>query len=233
MKMKPLRILSMILFYFGIILGFLLATITIWENVEALNYFFKGASYAPFQGLDCPRLLTRSETGVITSVFDNPTDTEDNFSYKIEIGNVVSPRIIADQIVVPAHQTKSVALTVNKDDIDLQFFIFAKITISPNAFRPTRVASCGIMVINNRILNGKQIFAIALALSLLGIVFGLGLWERTGQNTDSNANRLMRTLALVVLLAMFAGLIGWWLAGTTLVVITMLLFLISMRFAFA
>ena len=233
MKIKSLRLLSSLIFFLGVILGFVLAIISLWNQVEALNYFFKGASYAPFQGLKCPIMMTRSETGVVTSVFDNPADSEDNFSYKIEISNIVSFRIIEDQITVPAHQTKDVAFTVTKDDIDLQFFIFVKITISPNSSRPTRVATCGIMVLNNQNLNGKQIFAITFALSLLGIVVGLSVWQRISGEVDSNIKRLMQTLAIVVLLAMFAGLIGWWLAGTVLAVITILLLLISVRFAFA
>ena len=233
MKIKSLRILSGVIFFLGVILGFAIAIISLWGKVEALNYFFRGASYAPFQGLKCPTLMTRSETGVVSSEFDNPTDTEDNFYYKIEISNSVSPRIIKNQITVPAHQTKDVVFQVNKDDIDLQFFVFVKITISPTSSRPTRMANCGIMVLNDQMFKGKQIFAIVFTLSLLGIILGLNLWQRTSRAADSNISRLMLTLAIVVLLAMLAGIAGWWLVGTVLTAITILLFLISVRFAFA
>jgi len=233
MNIKSLRRLSSVIFFLGVILGFVLAIVSLWGKVEALNYFFRGASYAPFQGLQCPILITRSESGTVTSVFDNPTDTEDNFYYKIQISNIVSPRIIEDQITIPAHQTKDITFTVNNDDIDLEFFIFVKITISPNSARPTQVATCGIMVLNNQILHGGQIFELIFALSLLGIVIGFSLWQRTSREVDSNIRRLMLTLAIVVLLAMFAGLVGWWLAGIVLAVLTILLLLIGVRFAFA
>jgi len=233
MNIKSLRILSSTIFFLGVILGFVLAIVSLWGNVEALNYFFRGASYTPFQGLKCPILMTRSESGAVTAVFDNPTSTEDTFYYKVQISNIVSPRIIEDQIAVPTHQTKDITFTVNNDDIDLEFFVFVKITISPNSSRPTQAASCGIMVLNNQILNGGQIFELVFALSLLGIVIGFSLWQRTSREVDSNIKRLMLTLAIVVLLAMFAGLVGWWLAGTVLAVLTILLLLIGVRFAFA
>jgi len=88
-------------------------------------------------------------------------------------------------------------------------------------------------VLNTPMLKGGQILAITFALSLLGIVLGLGVWQRTSRGADSNINRLMQTLAIVVLLAMLAGIAGWWLVGTVLAAITILLFLISLRFAFA
>jgi hypothetical protein len=41
----------------------------------------------------------------------------------------------------------------------------------------------------------------------------------------------MQALGFVVLLAMFAGAMGWWMVGLALAVITILLLVISLRFA--
>src|SRR5258706_16138206 len=132
MKITSLRILGSILFFLGIISGFSIAIISTWNKVESANYFFRGTTYEHFNGLRCPLLMMRSETGVIDAVFDNPTNSDDDFYYKAEISGFFSPRQIEDHVSVPAHQKRSVDLTVNKDDIDLQFFIYASIVISAN-----------------------------------------------------------------------------------------------------
>ncbi len=175
--------------------------------------------------------MIRSETGVIDAVFDNPTNSDDDFYYKVEISGFFSPRQIEDHISVPAHQKRSVTLTVNKDDIDLQFFIFAKIVISPNSTRPTREADCGIMVLNNSRFTGGQLFTVALVLSLLGIIVGFILWHRSSVDVNSDIHRVMQLLGIVVLLAMIAGLVGWWLAGILFIVLALLLFLTLVRLA--
>jgi len=186
--------------------------------------------YEHYNGLRCPLLMVRSEDGIIKANFNNPTDGEDDFYYKVQISGFFSPRQIEDRISVPAHQTRSVSLTVTRDDIDLQFFIFAKIVISPNATRPTREADCGIMVLKNPGFTGNQLFTGALVLSLLGIVCGFILWRRFSMELNSNVHRVMQTLGIIVLLAMLAGLIGWWFAGMLLIVLALLLFLALVRF---
>ena len=231
MKIPYLRILGIILFFLGIISGFSIAIISTWNKVESADYFFRGTTYEHFNGLRCPLLMMRSETGVIDAVFDNPTNSDDDFYYKVEISGFFSPRQIEDHISVPAHQKRSVTLTVNKDDIDLQFFIFAKIVISPNSTRPTREADCGIMVLNNSRFTGGQLFTVALVLSLLGIIVGFILWHRSSVDVNSDIHRVMQLLGIVVLLAMIAGLVGWWLAGILFIVLALLLFLTLVRLA--
>jgi len=233
MKISPLRILGSILFFLGILSGFSIAIISTWSKVESADYFFRGTTYEHFSGLRCPLLLTRSETGVVNAVFDNPTDSADDFYYKVEISGFLSPRQIEGHVSVPAHQKGRVGFTVNKDDIDLQFFVFVKIVISPNAARSTREADCGIIVLGNSGFTGGQLFTIALVLSLLGIIPGFVLWRRSGMDVNSDIQRVMQLLGIVVLLAMFAGLVGWWFIGILFIVLMVLLFLILIRFGIA
>jgi hypothetical protein len=229
MKIPYLRILGIILFFLGISSGFSIAIIGTWNKVESADYFFRGTTYEHFNGLRCPLLMMRSETGVVDAVFDNPTDSDDDFYYKVEISNSYSLRQIEDHISVPAHQKRRIDLTVNKDDIDLQFFIFAKIVISPNSTRPTREADCGIMVLGNSELTGSQLFTVALVLSLLGTILGFILWQRSNVNVNSDIHRVMQLLGIIVLIAMIAGLVGWWLAGILFIVLALLLFLTLVR----
>ena len=214
-------------------MGFALAIITIWNQLEAMSYYFTGAKYAPFHGLRCPVIITPTETGIVTAVFNNPTDREDKVFYKAEISGRPFPRQVENQITVPPHQTKSVQLTVDADDVDLLFFILVKMNILPNAFHPSQEAVCGTMVIDALGLTGAQISTFALSLSFLGIAVGLGVWQPTTTNLDRNAKRAMQTLGCVVLLAVVTGIMGWWVPAIALSVTTILLAVISLRFVFA
>jgi len=133
--------------------------------------------------------------------------------------------------MVPPNQTKTVRLAVDANDVDLMFFIFVKIGILPNALHRTQEAVCGIMVIKILGLTGAQLYRTALFLSFLGIAFGLGVWQRTGTKADQDIRRATQTLGFVVLLTMFAALMGWWIAGMALSAITILLLVISLRLA--
>jgi hypothetical protein len=233
MNTKLLRTLSGAVFFLGVILGFALAVITIWNRLEAVRYYFTGATYEPFDGLQCPVMIAPNEKGIVTAVFNNPTDREDNFFYRAEISGVVSTRQVEGQIAVPAHQRKSIQLIVDANDVDLMFFIFVKMNILPNALHRSQEAVCGIMIVNLIGLSGTQLSIATFSLSFLGIAIGLVLLQKTGAHADQNRQRAMQALGFVVLLTMFAGLMGWWIAGMALAVITALLIVISIHLAIA
>jgi hypothetical protein len=233
MNKRRLSLLRRAFFFLGVISGFALAIITIWNRLEAMNYYFTGVKYAPFPGLRCPILIAPTETGIVTAVFNNPTDREDNFFYKVEVSGKPFTRQVKNQIAMPPHQTKSIQLTVDANDVDLLFFILVKMNILPNAFHPSQEAVCGMMVVNVLGLTGAQISTFALSLSFLGIAVGLGVWQPTNSNLDRSAKRAMQTLGFVVLFEVVAGVLGWWVISVVLAVTTILLLVISLRFAFA
>lgn len=233
MNTRRFGLLRRALFFLGVITGFALAIITIWIRLEAINYYFTGVKYAPFHGLRCPVILAPTEKGIVTAVFNNPTDREDNFFYKVEVSGKPFTRQVENQIAVPPHQTKSIQLTVDANDVDLLFFILVKMNILPNALHPSQEAVCGTMVVDVLGLTGAQISTFALSLSFLGIAVGLGVWQPTTSNLDRSAKRAMQTLGVVVLLAVVAGMLGWWVISVAFAVTTILLLVISLRFAFA
>jgi hypothetical protein len=234
MNSRALRILIRAVFFLGVTIGFVLSGIALWNNLESISYFFNGVKYAPFHGLRCPLMIAPEEKGIVTAVFNNPTNEEDNFFYRVEIGGkAFSSRQVKDQIAVPPHQAKTIRLAVDANDVDLMFFIFTKITILPNSVHQSQEAVCGIMVVNILGLAGTQISTAAVFLSFLGIAIGLGLWQQTNTKADRDLLRVMQTLGFVVLLAMFAASMGWAIAAIALLVVTILLLVITLRFTIA
>jgi len=232
MQTRSKSIVGNIVFFLGIFIGLVLAIAAIWGDFEGLSYYYTGAAYGQFNGLHCPILMTRSETGIVTAIFNNSSNQKSEPYYEMEIGGLL-PRKFEDQLSVPPYGTKSVQWTVDANDIDLGFFIFAKIDILPDTLYSSREATCGIVVLNIPGLTGDQIFALTFAASLLGILIGLGLWENINKplmGISSNQRRAMQAMAISVLLAMFTGFMGWWGPGVLLCAITILLSVIFLQF---
>lgn len=234
MNKRTFLILGRAFFILGVILGFVLSVIAIWNELEAANYYFTGVKYAPFKGLRCPLILAPTEKGLVTAVFDNPTNEEDHFLYRAEIsGKAFSKRSIEAQISVPPHQQKNIRFSVDANDIDLLFFILVKITILPNSAHPSQEATCGTLVASLLGLKGSQVFLAALFLSVSGIVVGLGSWRPTSPKAKRDRQGVVQTLGVVVLLTLAAAYMGWWAVAIALTAIIILLVVISMRLAFA
>ena len=234
MHTRQLRFLSPAIFFLGITIGLVLSGISVWNNLESTSYFFTGVKYAPFKGLRCPLMIASTEKGIVTAVFNNPINEKDNFFYRAEIsGKAFSRRQVKDQIAVPPQQTKTIQLAVDTNDVDLMFFIFVKISILPNSVRRSQEAVCGVMLVDILGLTGAQISTTAVFLSFLGIAIGLGLWQHTSTKADRDLRRVVQILGFVVLLTMFAASIGWWIIAIALLVLSILLMVISLRFAIA
>jgi hypothetical protein len=231
MNTRLLRTIGYALFSLGVLFGFALAVVLIWSRLEAVHYFFQGATYDPFRRLNCPALIAPTEKGIVTAVFDNPTNREQNFFSRAEISGKPSTRRVDNQIAVPPHQRKSIQLTVDSGDRDLMYFIFVRMMIAPTAISRSQEAVCGIMVVDILGLTGAQISLAAFSLSFLGMGFGLSVLQKTGPGANQNITRIMQAIGFVLLVTLLAASLGWWIAGIALSAITAMLLVISLRFA--
>lgn len=219
---------SSIVFFFGIAVGLSLAVASIWADYEAVRYFFTGARFDAFPGMNCPILATHSETVTISASIENPGDLAVQPFYRVEVSGPVG-RMFRDQIPIPPHETQRAEWTVSTDDVDLRYFIMTKITLFPFAGARAREATCGIFVLKLDGPTGTQVLIISLAASLMGIIVGLSMWERqmaVVYKGTRQPQHVRRALGLVVLSAMFSSLMGWWLAGFVLCVLAILLLVI-------
>lgn len=231
MRAKSIRTFGSLIYFFGIFLGLGMSLAVEWSAFEGLSYFYTGAGYPSFNGLDCPLLMTRSETAAVKAGFDNPGNEEIEPYYEVTISGPASMRKFEGQLSVPAHASKSLQWTVNAGDIDLGFFVLIDMQVLPVAGYSTREDTCGIMVLNLTGPTGGQVFYLTLAATLLCIGIGLGLWENSiGMNVGHSLNlrRAMKVMGLAVLLAMLTSFMGWGLAGIVFCVMTILLVVIVM-----
>ncbi len=234
MNTKPLRILSRVSFLLGILTGLALTVVAIWNNLESSSYYFTGARYARFRGLHCPLLISPKEKGTVTAIFNNPSREKDDFFYRATVsGELFSTRQMEDKVTVLPQDSKTVRFSVDANDVDLEFFILARIMILPNSMHPSQEAVCGIMVIDILGLKGVQVSQLAVFLSFLGLAIGLGLWQQTDSKADRDLRYIVPALGFVVLMAMLTAALGWWTLAIGLTVITILLLVIFLRFTVA
>lgn len=233
------RLLVAFLFYLGVLVGLALAAAAAWADFEGLSYYATGAGYRTFSGLDCPVLMSSWETGVLTAHFENTGSQKIEPYYEIEISGATASRHLEGQVAVPPHGQRDVAWTTDSRDVDLGYFVFAKLDILPVAGLPTRETTCGILVAEVPGLSGTQILSAALLISALCMIAGL-LWPAIGfrlhreaaydGTSGSNGQRPARALGLATAFGILAALGGWWLLALILMAISLLLLLISIRY---
>jgi hypothetical protein len=134
------------------------------------------------------------------------------------------------------NKSKKVTWNVTSDDIDLRNFIFAQITNYPAQKVPFRQATCGILTIDLPQFTGKQVFAFAMIVILVGIAGGLIIWETygfplTGKLPD--VTRAMRTVGVLVLLGMLVSFLGYWMIGVIIFAATVLAIGVVLGFSLA
>jgi hypothetical protein len=177
-------------------------------------------------------MISAAERASVYETFDNPSDKETQQYYQVSVSGVTGLRTIEDQVNVPGHTSKTVSWTVDARDIDLGSFVMVQVKVLPVAGHTTRAATCGILVLTTDGISGTTLFDIALALSLLGIPAGLALREAGQQALSGKAlsgRNALRAVGIATLLALLAGLIGWWAIGLICAAVGVLLLVISVR----
>ena len=231
-----LRLLGVLLFMIGILLGVALMGAAAWGDIEAIFYGFDTIGGKPLSTLKCPVLMTTGETAKISVRIKNPTKQTIEPVLRADISQPGVFRQEMTQLSLAPGETKQVDWMVTKEDVDLRFFVLVKAYAYAISTLPFREATCGILILDLPGLTGSQILATALALMLLGIITGLLLWQSSskplfGRRLD--AAWAMCSLAGVVLLGVFSALMGWLLLNFLILVLCILLFSAFLYFAFS
>jgi hypothetical protein len=221
------RPLGVVLFSIGLLLGMALAGVTIWADFEAV-LFNPGLSHeAPLRSLRCPAMITTSETGKVTASLRNPLErsTERYVRTHITDGYVTLMREINNSVPLAPGEKQRLEWAVTADDAAFDRFILVKVMVRGRYPLPSRQGTCGILVVGVPLLEGSQVFSLAFAVSLLGMVAGYGLWFRASRPLGTQRRQVSRAMIAVagsVVVGTIVGWLGWLLPGLILFVITLL-----------
>src|SRR5574341_162828 len=228
---RPLRFLGIILFLIGVVVGLALAGSAAWADHEASLFDIGNAERADgvLRPFTCPVLITTHEVGTVRTSITNSAEHPREFTVRTNIsaGSIAGRR--QDEQVIPLEPGQTAALDwqVEPEDAAWNRVIMIRLYAPRNFSIPPRTASCGILVIDAPVASG-MIVAGAAAISLIGMLGGLGLWISLNRplvdRRQATGYAMMVVLGIVALSLLFSFLGLWQVvyAGIVLVVLVSL-----------
>ena len=220
---KPSSILSLLIFAVGVLIGLTIAILATWPDFEASSYDFARNTNTPLNGLICPIILNRNETGKVSLRVSNTTDKLLTPSVKTQISTSDLPISSLESLRLAAGESKKLEWTIGPSNIDLHYFIFAKALVYASYPIPNREATCGTFIVDLP-LSGTTFLILMVTLSLACMGSGLYTLNKINQRSERTEMNLrpIYFLAVLVLLAFIVSFIGWWIQSIVAIVIAVL-----------
>jgi hypothetical protein len=226
-KKKLLSKLGIIFFSTGVLVGMLMFVFMNWAYLEA--YFFFGYIAPADQSLPtlrCPLMMTTGETGAVTISLANNTTRDISPAIQIETSYFGAATLDKTSYPVAAGETSKISWPVTSEDIVFGDLIMARVYVYSTYTLPSRLGTCGTVVVNLPGLSGTSLFLILLVSSLACMAAGWCLWLTGNRPLEANGLITLRALiafTAVVLLGILAGCTGWWVVGVFCAVASLLL----------
>jgi hypothetical protein len=181
--------------------------------------------------LRCPVFVSPSETGLIRARFNNPTGQNLTRRIRIYLSQRRVPEMQQEFVALPLApgESRSLAWTVDGQNVVWNRLILARVYQNRNHPLPSRSSACGLIVANVFGLPGTLVSGLAVAASTLCILAGFLLWKRTshqnsGTTRQTSSRELsMQALTVVIAAGLLNNLLGQWMLGMILLVMTTLL----------
>jgi hypothetical protein len=228
-RSKILRILGVLVLSIGILVGMAVSAIGIMEDYEATRFdsslsLLRDASLKTFR---CPMVITTRESRTVTAWFKNTLDRPVLLTVRSHISNYLTLTTErTDRLSLEPGERKKLEWTVTPDDVLYGNLILVKVLQFRQYPMPARLGSCGIFVLDVPFLSGNLIVALAFAVSLLGMLGGIGLWivsQRPLTRHGRQSVHTLEALAATVVAGMIASMLGAWLLALILLAVTILL----------
>lgn len=225
---KAIRVLGLVLFTVGIVLGMALFATAAWGDFEASLFDLSLPSDGPLNTLSCPVLVTAAESGTVSATFTNPSERPIQRRVRIHVSDGLVTLLREEKSMLPLDpgERQRLQWTVTADDAVWGRLILARVYVYRQYPLPSATAACGILLVDLPPFTGGHVLALAVAASLLGIGLGGWLWMASNRPLAGRIRRVtygMAVLAGIVLAGMSASLLGWWLLAVGLLVLAILL----------
>lgn len=228
--MKNNKIFSLLVYpsyVIGLIVGLCLIIIAAWADMESTFYGFSRLADSGLRGFSCPVLMTRGETRPISLRVSNTTDSQIHPTIRTEISTSLLSQVSLENLELAPGESKRLEWSVGPENIDLKRFIFAKTLVFSAFPLPNQEATCGIFIIDLP-GSGKVILPILVALSLLGMGWGLYEMNRSVASNDwvEKYIRPLAFLAIMVVLGLVVSFLGGWVPSILILAVVLLMIVI-------
>jgi len=234
------RKLGFILYAIGIILGLILQGGAIWADFEASLFDVTlPANWADTElhTATCPLVIGSQETGKITASFTNDTEKDVNLRIRVHVtdGLVTLLREENTVLSIPAGDTQQSEWLIFPEDAAWEHFILVRIFQFRGYKIPSRSTSCGVLFLDLFNMTGNQIVIFLSIISLLGMFGGLAIYISLNHPLKGRNLSIAVALSILIVLVVVGSLIsflGSWVAGAGFLLVTALLLLSLLPFAF-
>lgn len=204
------------------------ATITIWPEIEVLLFDRPLILEERLTTLRCPPAVTPDEDAVVSATFTNDRDRNERFRAQARVSYLSAAVIdeVNQWVELAPGETKVVRWSLDPESAAFGRMILVRVHVSRRANMPPQQQGCGVLVLDLPYFTGAQyVFAMAVA-GLLALAASGYLWLAGGQPAQvakEAATRRRALLAATVAGAMFAGLFNLWALGALLLIFSALL----------
>jgi len=231
MKLKVFLLspLAGLLFLAGVLLQLSLSGGVVWGEVEASIFGTQMAGDG--LKLNCPLMLSPSESSSVTATITNSLDEQVSPSVTTEISKVGGVQSLSQSVSLTPHETRVVHWSVNPSDVIFGSLILVNIIQGRYGDLDPQHGFCGILVFNLFNLTGNETFVLMFISGILLILIGGMLWRRIHEPLTDGAVQTLQAcggLAGVTTLAMLTALPRWW--GLTLFLDAFALIMLSVIF---
>jgi hypothetical protein len=217
-------ILGVLFYILAVITGLFLIIISTWGDMEADSYGFPRRASARLRGLDCPILLTRNETDVISLNVSNPTDQPLHPSARTEISAPFEPEVFIESIDLAPGESQTLEWALKPENVVLGNFILANVQVYASYPLPNREKTCGILVMDwpgsgMILVTGLAVFTV------IGLGWGLYSMNKSGlsKTRGSNTWNAILFLSALIFLGLILSFTGSWVPSIGVLVLSILI----------
>lgn len=225
MNHKVSTLIAYLSYTAGLLIGLYLVVVVAWADMESAFYGFSRLANAGLRGFNCPPLMTREETSSISLRVSNTADNPISPAVRVEISTPLLVQEYNENLRLAPGESQKLEFPVGPENIDLRRFIFAKALVFSAFPRPNQEATCGIYIINLP-GSGMVVLAVMIALSLLGMGWGLYGMRKSAASDEwaqKHVVRPMTFLAVIVVLGFVTSSTGGWMPSILLLAVAVLM----------
>jgi hypothetical protein len=223
------RRFALFVYGIGFIFGLLVAIGAIWPDLEA-SLFDTSISLQGQTPLRCPVFLTPADgSGEVRATIVNPSREQSArvpVRARISDGYVTLMREVNVTVPLEPRERRTLTYEIYEDDVAYGRFIFVRVLAFRNPPYPGAQATCGVWWLNIPLFTGGQALGLLLLISLGSLGYSNYIWQRYSSVSPRSLElgQFLLVMTGLIVLAIFAGLMGWWLIGVVaLALITLIL----------
>ena len=196
--------IGILIFLMGEVLGLWLSGAVTWGELEArIRFSYSANEVMP---LECPLMVSPSETGIVRARIVNQTEREVKPVVVSAVSQAGGEQTNSQTFMLEARAFEDASWEVNSSNVIFGNLILVNIFQSQYRDNPSRLGSCGILFFNLFGLRGAHAFAAIFTASLALLFIGGGLWFYVNKPLNENKTNVSRAgilLAVMNIAALF------------------------------